>query len=94
MQQPFEMSISLDKDYVQNYVKELVSEYARPQLLFWDIDAIVQATSIGRTTLEETVLRDPRLKVIERRRTERGKRIWPVDESSKIIYKIIMEDWE
>lgn len=93
MEKPFELTIKLDKDYVQGYVKGLVSEYALPELLFWDIDGISLATSLGKTTLEETILKDPRMKVLERRRTERGKRIWPVKESSEVIYRIIMDEW-
>lgn len=94
MDNPLEVTIKLDKKIVQEYVKDLVSEYVKPQLLFWDIDGIILATSLGRTTLEETILLDPRMKLLERRRIERGKRIWPIKESSEVIYKIIMEDWE
>lgn len=93
MEKPFELTIKLDKDYVQDYVKEMVTEYARPQLLFWDIEGIGQATSLGKTVLEENILNHPLMKVLERRRTDRGKRIWPVKESSEVIYRIIMDEW-
>ena len=88
-----QIELKVDEQEVQNQIKQLIIEQARPQLLFWDIDDMTKLTPYGKTFLEENILSDPRMKMLERRKGEKGKRVWPYEESSTVLKNIIMNEW-
>lgn len=88
-----DIQVKVDEVKIQEQLRQLIDESARHTLLFWDIDDIVKATALGKTTLETSILNHPKMKVLERSRSERGKRIWPVAESAQVIKEIIMKEW-
>ena len=88
-----QIELKIDEQQVQNQIQQIIAKQARPQLLFWDIDDMTKLTPYGKTFLEENILCDPRMKALERRKGEKGKRIWPYEESSKVLKNIIMNEW-
>ncbi|EEL38304.1 hypothetical protein bcere0020_43550 [Bacillus cereus Rock3-29] len=50
-----------------------------------------EMTCLSKSFLENEFLNDPRMKLLERRK-EKGKRIWPFEESVKVL-KSIMDEW-
>ncbi|EEK48576.1 hypothetical protein bcere0002_45270 [Bacillus cereus ATCC 10876] len=50
-----------------------------------------EMTCLSKSFLENEFLNDPRMKQLERRK-EKGKRIWPFNESIKVL-QMIMDEW-
>ena len=88
----FELS-GITKETVTDELQKLLRDAARPVILFWDIDDIVQATSFKKTFLEENILCHPKVKQYERQRGHRGKRIWPCKQVAEAIEDIVMNEW-
>ncbi|MCT6818070.1 hypothetical protein D0439_10010 [Lysinibacillus fusiformis] len=88
----FEMS-GITKERITSELRELISETARHEILFWDIDDIMRATTFKKTFLEEHILCDPRIKQYERQRGYKGKRVWLYEPTAKAIKNIIMNEW-
>ncbi len=86
------VAISVDEQWIKEKCNQVIHEYTRKQILFWDIDDMTELTPYGKTFLEENLLCDPRMKALERRKGK-GKRIWPYEESSKVLKNIIMNEW-
>ncbi|MDM5333403.1 hypothetical protein QUF56_09210 [Ureibacillus composti] len=89
----FTMS-GITKEKVQEQLKEIVEESARPILLFWEIEDIVRATTFKKSFLEENILCDPRVKRYQRQFGPRGKRVWLAEPTANAIQEIIMNEWK
>ena len=88
----FEMS-GITKEKITSELRELISETARPEILFWDINDIIKATTFSRKFLEDHILNDPRVQRYERQREKGGKRVWLKEPTSKLLQEIIMNEW-
>ncbi len=88
----FEMS-GITKERIIFELRELINETARHEILFWDIDDIIRATTFKKTFLEEHILCDPRIKQYERQRGFKGKRVWLYEPTATTIKNIIMNEW-
>lgn len=88
----FEMS-GITNEKIISELRELIAESARKEILFWDIDDIVRATTFKKTFLEDHILCDPRIKQYERKRGVKGKRVWLYEPTAITITQIIMNEW-
>jgi len=88
----FEMS-GITKEKITSELRELISETARLEILFWDINDIIKATTFSRKFLEDHILNDPRVQRYERQREKGGKRVWLKEPTSKLLQEIIMNEW-
>ncbi|MGN7478057.1 hypothetical protein ACTHOQ_09380 [Solibacillus silvestris] len=83
------VEVNIDKKAVQEYVKAQIDDSIRSQLWFVTVDDIAELTRIGKRCLEDDVLSDPRMKMLERRKSR--KRWWPAKEAYQAIYEITAE---
>ena len=88
---PAEIKVTVDETVIQEQLKQLIEEAARPKLLFWDIDEMSKATCLDKSYLSKHILHDHRMKVYERRRGQ-GKRIWLYEGSVQAL-KEIVDEW-
>lgn len=80
----------------ETFVQELekiIQETARQELLFWDIDDIMRATTFSKAFLEEYILCDPRIRQYMRQRGPRSKRVWLYEPTAQVLKDIIMNEW-
>lgn len=70
------------------------SEQRPRETMFWDIEDIIAETRFQKSFLEEFILRDPRVKRYERKRSPRSKRVWLREPTAEAIQKIIMTEWD
>lgn len=76
------------RQYIENKIDRALLELG---LWYVDIDRMSQLTCMSKRFVEEEIVRDPRMRVIEIRRTEDGKRWWPYKEAFEVIREITSE---
>lgn len=86
-----ELTVNINEDEIRKYIHEKLDEHLRNIFFTWDIDEMSKRTCMSKSFLENEFLRDPRMKLLERRK-EKGKRFWFYEESKKVM-KEIMEEW-
>ncbi|MGG3887804.1 hypothetical protein [Metabacillus fastidiosus] len=83
--------VDVDQEQIKRYINEKLDYAFHQTLFFWDINEMSKRTCMSKSFLENEFLDDPRMKRITRRK-EKGKRLWPVEESLKVIQEI-MDEW-
>lgn len=68
-----------------------LEDYSRAQKISWTIEEISWSTGIKKEYLDKHILKDPRMKVFERRRGK-GLRVWMYDGSVEAL-KEILNEW-
>lgn len=86
------INVDVNEKEIQESIEKKIDEVVNKTLFYWDINKMSQMMSLSKSTLEREFLDDPRLKMLERKKT-RGKRIWPVKESLEVIQTILDEQW-
>ena len=86
-----DMKVEINEEEIRQLVNEKLNAFIQNVLFTWDINEKSKRTCMGKTFLEEHFLRDPRMKLLERRK-EKGKRYWFYEESLKAM-KQIMDEW-
>lgn len=87
---PTEVQVSIDEKALQEYIQQKVNEHTREAMLLIDIEKLAEITSMSRRFLEDEILSDPRMRVIERRKSR--KRWWFYKEALEAI-KEIVDEW-
>ncbi|MBT2166869.1 hypothetical protein KLH74_07265 [Bacillus subtilis] len=87
----FEVNVEINNSLISNYIKQRLDEKINDILFTWDIDQMSKRTCMSKSFLENEFLRDPRMKLLERRK-EKGKRFWFYEESKEVM-KQIMDEW-
>lgn len=89
---PFiEVKIDLNHEEIRKQVNQQINKAIQDTLFLWDINEMAKRTCMGKTFLEEEFLRDPHMKLLERRKGK-GKRFWFYEGSLEVM-KEIMEEW-
>lgn len=78
---------------INKRLEDMMEEAVQKRVLFWDIQDMMRATTFSKTFLEEHILPHPKVRVYERQRDFRGKRIWLHEPTAKAIVEIIMNEW-
>lgn len=86
-----EVNVDVDQEEIRKQVNNRIDKAIRETLFMWDINEMAKRTCMGKTFLEEEFLRDPRMKLLERRKGK-GKRFWFYEQSIEVM-KEIMEEW-
>ncbi|CAM4161922.1 hypothetical protein BS11774_01055 [Bacillus subtilis] len=87
----FEVNVEINNSLISNYIKQRLDEKINDILFTCDIDQMSKRTCMSKSFLENEFLRDPRMKLLERRK-EKGKRFWFYEESKEVM-KQIMDEW-
>ena len=86
-----QIKVDIDQDEVRNYINQKLEESLNETLFVWDIKEMSKWTCMSTSTLENEFLRDPRMRLLERRK-EKGKRYWFYEESIRVMREI-MNEW-
>lgn len=86
---PANIEIKIDEAEIQKQLQKKLDEAIQAQLWFVDLDKLAQLTNMSKRWLEEEILNDPRMRLIERRRSR--KRWWPAQEAFETIITITAE---
>ncbi|MFC4714073.1 hypothetical protein [Planococcus dechangensis] len=86
-----EVKVDVDQEEIRKQVNERIDKAIQETLFLWDINEMAKRTCMGKTFLEEEFLRDPRMKLLERRKGK-GKRFWFYEQSLTAMQQI-MEEW-
>jgi phage pi2 protein 07 len=86
-----EISVNVDNEEVRKIINQRLEESLHEVLFIWDIEQMAKRTCMSKSSLENEILRDPRMKLLERRK-EKGKRYWFYEESKRVIREI-MDEW-
>lgn len=84
------VSVEIDEQAIKQYIQSELDKSIHQNLLFIDINKLVEITSCSKRWLEEELLQDPRIKVCERRKNR--KRLWLYPDVAKAI-KAIADEW-
>ena len=79
---PERVSAELDKK---------LTDASRPTIISWTVEQMALSTGIKKEYLDKHVLKDPRMKVFERRRGK-GLRVWLYEGSVEAL-KEILNEW-
>lgn len=89
---PFiEVKVDVNQEEIRKQVNQQINNAIQGALFLWDINEMAKRTCMSKTFLEEEFLRDPRMKLLERRK-EKGKRFWFYEQSLAVMQQI-MEEW-
>jgi hypothetical protein len=83
--------VKINQAEIKSYIDQKLEENLTKSLFTWDIEEMAKRTCMSKSFLENEFLRDPRMKLLERRK-EKGKRFWFYEES-KLVMKQIMDEW-
>ncbi|ATH95144.1 hypothetical protein ACH95_22970 [Bacillus glycinifermentans] len=86
-----EINIDVNQSEIRDYINQKLDETLKNTLFTWDLDEMSKRTCMSKSFLENEFLRDPRMKLLERRK-EKGKRFW-FYEQSLVVMKEIMDEW-
>ncbi|PLR79709.1 hypothetical protein CVD25_06445 [Bacillus canaveralius] len=85
------IDVSINQDEIRQYINQKLDQVLHETLLYWDVNEMAKRTCLSKSFLENEVLHDPRMKLLERRKSK-GKRIWPYEASLKVI-QAILDEW-
>ncbi len=86
---PAQVQVSIDEKAVKEYIEQELQNQINQQLLLVDINKLAELTSMSPRYLEEEILRDPRVRIHERRKNR--KRWWLAQPTFKAIDEITSE---
>ena len=87
---PAQVTVNIDEKAIREYILKQLDQQIHESLLLIDLKKMAEITSMSPRYLEEQILRDPRMRLIERRRDR--KRWWLYKEAVNVIQAII-EEW-
>ncbi|MCO4849676.1 hypothetical protein [Bacillus vallismortis] len=85
------LDVDVNQTEIRDYINQQLDQVIRESLFVWDIETMSKRTCMSKSFLENEFLRDPRMKLLERRK-EKGKRFWFCEESKQVM-KEIMDEW-
>ncbi|MEC3674727.1 hypothetical protein P9176_09895 [Bacillus velezensis] len=85
------LDVAVNQAEIRDYINQQLDQVIKTSLFIWDIETMSRRTCMSKSFLENEFLRDPRMKLLERRK-EKGKRFWFYEESKQVM-KDIMDEW-
>lgn len=85
------LDVAVNQAEIRDYINQQLDQVIKASLFIWDIETMSRRTCMSKSFLENEFLRDPRMKLLERRK-EKGKRFWFYEESKQVM-KDIMDEW-
>lgn len=87
---PAQIQVDLNQEEIKQYIKQQLDQQVRRELLFIDINGLVEITSCSHGWLEEHIIPDARMKSAERRKNR--KRLWIFEEAKQALLDIA-DEW-
>lgn len=82
--------VTVDEAAIKEYIQQQIDKNVRETFLLVDLEKLVHMTNMSAKFLENEILCDPRMKLLERRKSR--KRWWIYEESIEVI-KEITNEW-
>lgn len=86
---PAQVQVSIDEKAVQKFIEGELQKQINQQMLLVDINKLSELTCMSVRYLEDELLRDPRVRVHERKKNR--KRWWLAQPTFKAIEEIVSE---
>ena len=87
---PAQLSVNIDETAIKDYIHKQLDQQIQESLLLIDLKKMAEITSMSPRYLEEQILKDPRMRLIERRKD--SKRWWIYKEAVSVI-QAILDEW-
>ena len=87
---PANVQVQIDEKAIKEYIEKQLDQQIHETLLMIDLEKLAIITSMSKRFLEDEILSDPRMRVIERRKSR--KRWWFYKQSLEVI-KEIVDEW-
>lgn len=88
------VQVAVDQEYIEaKFIEEFKKQITAKKKLV-TIEQLSEMYSMKRDALEEAFFQDPRIKLFERRRGERGKRYWIAEKVIPIMDEIVEYEWQ
>ncbi|MDF2064969.1 hypothetical protein [Bacillus sp. Cr_A10] len=87
---PSSIEVKIDQKSIQEYIEAQLEQHIHETLFMVDLEKLAVITSMSKRFLEDEILSDPRMRVIERRKSR--KRWWFYKQSVEVI-KEIVDEW-
>lgn len=85
------VNVEINQEELRSYVNEKLDETFREVLFTWDVQEMSKRTCMSKSSLENDILHDLRMRLIQRQKPS-GKRYWFYKESLEVIRQI-MDEW-
>lgn len=85
-----QVQVTLDEKVIKEYIQLQIDQNVREAFLLVDLEKLVELTSMSKRFLEDEILSDPRMRLLERRKSR--KRWWFYKQSLEVI-KEIVDEW-
>ena len=86
---PAQVQVQVDEKAIKEYIQQQLDENIRETLLLVDVEKLAEICSMSKRFMEDHVLSDPRMRVLERRKSR--KRWWLYREAVEVIKEISAE---
>lgn len=85
--------IKVDESVVREEIRTQIADILKStdEMWLWDVETMIKQTAMGKTFLEEEFLSDPRMKLVEIKKSR--KRWYPVTAAKRIMTEI-MNEWD
>lgn len=87
---PGNVQVNIDEKAIKEYIQQKIEVQLNETLLMIDLEKLALITSMSKRFLEDEILCDPRMKLIERRKSR--KRWWFYKQSLNVITEIV-DEW-
>lgn len=87
---PAQVQVNVDEQAIKEYIQQQLDQTIHETLLLVDLDKLATMTSMSKRFLEDEILCDPRMRLIERRKSR--KRWWLYKPAIDVIQEIV-EEW-
>lgn len=87
---PANIQVNVDEKAIKEYIQQKLDNQLHETLLLIDLEKLAVVTSMSKRFLEDEILCDPRMRLIERRKSR--KRWWFYKQSLNVITEIV-DEW-
>ncbi|EJR99153.1 hypothetical protein [Bacillus mycoides] len=87
---PANVQVNIDEKAIKEYILHQIDQQLHEVLLMVDLEKLAVITSMSKRFLEDEILSDPRMRLIERRRSR--KRWWFYKQALEVITEIV-DEW-
>lgn len=87
---PAQLSVNIDETAIRDYIHKQIDQQIQESLLLIDLKKMAEITSMSPRYLEEQILKDPRMRLIERRKDRKR---WWIYKEAVIVIQAILDEW-
>ncbi|WP_153721773.1 hypothetical protein [Sporosarcina cascadiensis] len=87
---PAQVQVNVDEQAIKQYIQQQLDKTIHETFLLVDVEKLAVITSMSKRFLEDEILGDPRMRLIERRKSR--KRWWLYKQAIEVITEIV-DEW-